>query len=68
MTGCVSTTNDGGIGGGGSSGSATPAGTAVATTVRAEAVLAAVRAPPAALGPDPHSGPNAGETGGARAT
>jgi hypothetical protein len=45
-----------------------PTGTTIATAVREEAMLAVVRAPPAALGPDPHSGPNAGETEGPRAT
>jgi hypothetical protein len=48
---------------GGSSGPATPAGTASATAARAEAVRAAVRAPPAAVGPAPHVGPSAGEAG-----
>jgi hypothetical protein len=38
-----------------------PAGTAVATALRVEAVLAAVRAPLVALGPDPHAGPSAEE-------
>jgi|UPI0004DE8AD1 hypothetical protein len=50
-----------GIEGGGSSGPATPTGTASATATRAEVALATVRSPAAAQGPAPHTVPSSEE-------